>query len=45
MHLDEKFLSNNTLQLHTLDAAQLKGFAGIYKNQWFMVVSQRTGRV
>lgn len=44
MLLDEKFLSNNTLQLHT-DAAQLKGFAGIYKNQWFMVVSQRTGRV
>ena len=44
MFLDENFLSNNTLQLHT-DAAHLKGFAGIYKNQWFMVVSPRTGRI
>ncbi|XP_062604208.1 uncharacterized protein LOC134266009 isoform X1 [Saccostrea cucullata] len=34
MFLDEKFLSSNTLQLYT-DAAQSKGFAGIYKTQWF----------
>lgn len=34
MPLDERFLSSNTLQLHT-DAAQSKGFAGIYKAQWF----------
>ncbi|XP_062590566.1 uncharacterized protein LOC134252145 isoform X1 [Saccostrea cucullata] len=34
MFLDENFLSSNTLQLHT-DAAQSKGFAGIYKTQWF----------
>ena len=34
MFLDEKFLSSNTLQLHT-DAAQSKGYAGIYKTQWF----------
>ncbi|XP_061187278.1 uncharacterized protein LOC133195456 isoform X1 [Saccostrea echinata] len=34
MFLDEKFLSSNILQLYT-DAAQSKGFAGIYKTQWF----------
>lgn len=34
MLLDERFLSSNTLQLHT-DVAQSKGFAGIYKAQWF----------
>ena len=32
--LDETFLSSNKLELYT-DAAQSKGFAGIYKSQWF----------
>lgn len=32
--LDEKFISSNTLHLYT-DAAQSKGFAGIYGRQYF----------
>jgi hypothetical protein len=34
MFLDEKFISNYTLRLYT-DAAQSKGFAGVYGSQYF----------
>lgn len=34
MFLDEKFISSNILHLYT-DAAQSKGFAGIYGRQYF----------
>ena len=34
MFLDEKFISSHALHLYT-DAAQSKGFAGIYKTQYF----------
>ncbi|VDI10949.1 Hypothetical predicted protein [Mytilus galloprovincialis] len=34
MFLNESFMSSNTLELHT-DAAQSKGYAGIYGSKWF----------
>lgn len=40
MFLDEKFLSSNTLQLHT-DAAQLK----FIKLNGFIVVFQKNGNI
>lgn len=34
MFLNETFMSSTTLELHT-DAAQSKGYGGIYKTKWF----------
>ncbi|CAC5383796.1 unnamed protein product [Mytilus coruscus] len=34
MFLNESFMSSNTLELH-IDAAQSKGYAGIYRSKWF----------
>lgn len=34
MFLNESFMSSYTLELHT-DAAQSKGYAGIYRSKWF----------
>lgn len=43
MFLDEKFISSNTLHLCT-DAAQSKGFAGIYGRQYSLVVFPKFGK-
>lgn len=43
MFLDEKFISSKTLHLYT-DAAQSKGFAGIYGRQYFLVVFPKFGK-
>lgn len=43
MFLDEKFISSNTLHLY-FDAAQSKGFAGIYGRQYSLVVFPKFGK-